>query len=117
MISSATAPRLRVLVADDHPLYREGVVRSIENTNRELARMGIITASSLIAFEKGRTWPRERTRATLEELAHWPAGTLATIRAGGPIPGWVPVEDPVAGGDDEQRATCRSNPRRCSRFR
>jgi transcriptional regulator with XRE-family HTH domain len=56
-------------------------------TQRELARMSIITASSLIAFEKGRTWPRERTRATLEELAHWPAGTLATIRAGGPIPG------------------------------
>jgi DNA-binding transcriptional regulator YiaG len=56
-------------------------------TQRELARTGIITASSLIAFEKGRTWPRERTRATLEELAHWPPGTLATIRAGGPIPG------------------------------
>jgi transcriptional regulator with XRE-family HTH domain len=56
-------------------------------TQRELARMGVITASSLIAFEKGRTWPRERTRATLEELAHWPPGTLATIRAGGPIPG------------------------------
>jgi transcriptional regulator with XRE-family HTH domain len=56
-------------------------------TQRELARLGIITASSLIAFEKGRAWPRERTRATLEELAHWPAGTLATIRAGGAIPG------------------------------
>jgi DNA-binding transcriptional regulator YiaG len=56
-------------------------------TQRELAKMGIISASSLIAFEKGRTWPRERTRATFEEIARWPAGTLATIRAGGPIPG------------------------------
>jgi transcriptional regulator with XRE-family HTH domain len=56
-------------------------------TQRELARMGILTASSLIAFEKGRTWPRERTRATLEEIARWPAGTLATIKAGGTIPG------------------------------
>ena len=51
-------------------------------TQRELARKGFITASSLIAFEKGRSWPRERTRAMLEELAQWPAGTLAGIRAG-----------------------------------
>ncbi|MDT5016566.1 MAG: hypothetical protein QOD39_2726 [Mycobacterium sp.] len=55
-------------------------------TQRELARKGIITASSLIAFEKGRSWPRERTRATLEEIVRWPAGTLAAIAAGGDIP-------------------------------
>jgi transcriptional regulator with XRE-family HTH domain len=55
-------------------------------TQRELARKGIITASSLIAFEKGRSWPRERTRATLEEIVRWPAGTLAGIAAGGDIP-------------------------------
>jgi DNA-binding XRE family transcriptional regulator len=54
---------------------------------RKLAEQGIITASSLIAFEKGRSWPRERTRAVLEDLVQWPAGTLAQIRAGGPIPG------------------------------
>jgi transcriptional regulator with XRE-family HTH domain len=54
---------------------------------RELARKGIITASSLIAFEKGRSWPRERTRATLEEIVQWPAGTLADIRAGGEVSG------------------------------
>lgn len=59
---------------------------------RELARKGIITASSLIAFEKGRSWPRERTRATLEEIVRWPAGTLAAIAAGGDIPG--SSEDP-----------------------
>jgi transcriptional regulator with XRE-family HTH domain len=56
-------------------------------TQRELARKGFITASSLIAFEKGRSWPRERTRVMLEELAQWPAGTLAGIRAGGETPG------------------------------
>ena len=56
-------------------------------TQRELARKGIITASSLIAFEKGRSWPRERTRATLEEIVRWPAGTLAAIAAGADIPG------------------------------
>lgn len=54
---------------------------------RKLADQKIITASSLIAFEKGRSWPRERTRAVLEELVNWPAGTLAKIRAGAPIPG------------------------------
>jgi transcriptional regulator with XRE-family HTH domain len=54
---------------------------------RELARRGVITASSLIAFEKGRSWPRERTRAILEEVVAWPAGTLARIRSGGPTPG------------------------------
>jgi transcriptional regulator with XRE-family HTH domain len=56
-------------------------------SQRELAKKGLITASSLIAFEKGRSWPRERTRAMLEEIVHWPAGTLAGIRAGGQIPG------------------------------
>ena len=56
-------------------------------TQRELAKKGLITASSLIAFEKGRSWPRERTRAMLEELVQWPAGTLAGIRAGAEIPG------------------------------
>jgi transcriptional regulator with XRE-family HTH domain len=56
-------------------------------TQRGLASKGLITASSLIAFEKGRSWPRERTRAMLEELVQWPAGTLAGIRAGGEVPG------------------------------
>src|SRR6202022_408316 len=55
-------------------------------TQRELARKGFITASSLIAFEKGRSWDWERTRAILEELVQWPAGTLAGIRVGGQVP-------------------------------
>jgi len=47
--------------------------------------MKVITAPALIAFEKGRTWPRERTRAMLEEAVQWPAGSLARLRAGGSV--------------------------------
>jgi transcriptional regulator with XRE-family HTH domain len=66
--------------------------RHLNIAQRELARQGVITASSLIAFEKGRSWPRERTRAKLEELVRWPAGTLAVIRSGGEIPGSAPAD-------------------------
>src|SRR5258708_26685008 len=64
-------------------------------SQRELAKKGLITASSLIAFEKGRSWPRERTRAMLEEVVHWPAGTLAGIRAGDQVPGATPSASPA----------------------
>ena len=37
-------------------------------SQREIARQKMITAPALIAFEKGRSWPRERTRHMLEEL-------------------------------------------------
>jgi transcriptional regulator with XRE-family HTH domain len=63
-------------------------------TQRGLASKGVITASSLIAFEKGRSWPRERTRAMLEELVQWPAGTLAGIRLGSEAPGATSVPEP-----------------------
>ena len=55
-------------------------------SQRELARMKIIGAPSLIAFEKGRSWPREKTRAKLEQVAQWPPGTLAKLCAGGRLP-------------------------------
>jgi transcriptional regulator with XRE-family HTH domain len=55
-------------------------------SQRELARRKIITAPALSAFERGRSWPRERTRHTLEELLQWPAGTIARVRAGAPPP-------------------------------
>lgn len=58
--------------------------RELGISQRELARRKIITAPALIHFEKGRSWPRERTRHTLEELLQWPAGTIARIRAGAP---------------------------------
>lgn len=44
--------------------------------------MGIISAPALIAFEKGRSWPRDRTRAKLEAAVKWAPGTLAKLSAG-----------------------------------
>jgi transcriptional regulator with XRE-family HTH domain len=51
-------------------------------SQRQLAAMKIIGAPNLIAFEKGRSWPRERTLAKLEQVVQWPPGTLAKVRAG-----------------------------------
>ena len=54
--------------------------RELNISQRSLAADGIINAGALIAFEKGRSWPRERTRAKLEEVLQWPAGTILRIR-------------------------------------
>src|SRR5947209_16724441 len=54
--------------------------RELDISQRRLAADGIINAGALIAFEKGRSWPRERTRAKLEEVLQWPPGTIARIR-------------------------------------
>jgi transcriptional regulator with XRE-family HTH domain len=51
-------------------------------SQRQLAKMKIIGAPRLINFEKGRAWPREKTRAKLEEVVQWPPGTLAKLRDG-----------------------------------
>jgi transcriptional regulator with XRE-family HTH domain len=59
--------------------------RELGISQRKLASMKVITPPALIAFEKGRAWPRERTRAMLEEAVQWPAGSLARLRAGGSI--------------------------------
>lgn len=56
--------------------------RELDISQRSLAADGIINAGALISFEKGRSWPRERTRAKLEEVLQWPAGTIARIRDG-----------------------------------
>lgn len=61
--------------------------RELDIKQRNLAKYKIINAGALIAFEKGRSWPRERTRAKLEEILQWPAGTIASIRYGGSVPG------------------------------
>jgi transcriptional regulator with XRE-family HTH domain len=58
--------------------------RELDISQRSLAADGIINAGALIAFEKGRSWPRERTRAKLEEVLQWPGGTIARIRRGEP---------------------------------
>ena len=56
--------------------------RELDISQRRLAAAGIINAGALISFEKGRSWPRERTRAKLEEVLQWPQGTIARLRQG-----------------------------------
>ncbi|MCP9272494.1 FHA domain-containing protein [Mycolicibacterium arenosum] len=60
--------------------------RELDISQRSLAAEGIINAGALIAFEKGRSWPRERTRARLEEVLQWPSGTIAQIKEGRSTP-------------------------------
>lgn len=88
--------------ASDPGIARAGAAvagrrRELDIKQRNLAKYRIINAGALIAFEKGRSWPRERTRAKLEEILQWPAGTIATIRYGGPVPGAAP-EPPADDG-------------------
>ncbi len=76
--------------------------RELDISQRSLAADGIINAGALIAFEKGRSWPRDRTRAKLEEVLQWPPGTIAKLRDG--VAEAPPTEPsmPVAGaGADE----------------
>lgn len=56
--------------------------RELDITQRSLARDKIINAGALIAFEKGRSWPRRATLTKLEEVLQWPAGTITRIRNG-----------------------------------
>jgi transcriptional regulator with XRE-family HTH domain len=71
----------------------------LEITQRSLARDKIINAGTLIAFEKGRTWPRRGTLSRLEKVLGWPPGTIMRIRSGAPTtsgvaavaPGGVPA--------------------------
>jgi transcriptional regulator with XRE-family HTH domain len=56
--------------------------RELDISQRSLAADGIINAGALIAFEKGRSWPRDRTRAKLEEVLKWPPGTISRLRRG-----------------------------------
>lgn len=75
--------------------------RELDISQRSLAADGIINAGALIAFEKGRSWPRERTRAKLEEVLQWPQGTIARLRRGEPVAAERPSE-PFAGADEGQ---------------
>ncbi len=56
--------------------------RELDISQRSLAADGIINAGALISFEKGRSWPRDKTRAKLEEVLRWPPGTINRIRTG-----------------------------------
>ncbi|WP_293001511.1 FHA domain-containing protein [Mycobacterium sp.] len=59
--------------------------RELDITQRSLARDKVINAGTLIAFEKGRSWPRRGTLAKLEEVLNWPSGTITRIRNGSPV--------------------------------
>lgn len=56
----------------------------LELTQRSLARDKIINAGTLIAFEKGRSWPRRATLNKLERALNWAPGTITRIRNGAP---------------------------------
>jgi transcriptional regulator with XRE-family HTH domain len=93
--------------APDPGMVRAGAAaaarrRELDISQRSLAAEGIINAGALIAFEKGRSWPRERTRARLEEILQWPPGTIARLRRGDPVRSSAPEpESPAPVGSDE----------------
>ncbi|MEE6168802.1 MULTISPECIES: transcriptional regulator [unclassified Mycolicibacterium] len=70
--------------------------RELDISQRSLAADGVINAGALIAFEKGRSWPRERTRLKLEEVLRWPPGTIARLRQGGSVPAEPALPPPPA---------------------
>ncbi|UXA18226.1 helix-turn-helix domain-containing protein [Mycobacterium sp. SMC-4] len=75
--------------APDPGMLRAGAAaaarrRELDISQRRLAAEGIINAGALIAFEKGRSWPRQRTRAKLEDILRWPPGTIERLRRGEP---------------------------------
>ncbi|HEX2284937.1 MAG TPA: transcriptional regulator, partial [Mycobacterium sp.] len=72
----------------------------LDISQRSLAADGIINAGALIAFEKGRSWPRERTRAKLEEVLRWPPGTIARLRKGEPVATGEHPQPRLASGDE-----------------
>lgn len=74
--------------------------RELDISQRSLAADGIINAGALIAFEKGRSWPRDRTRAKLEEVLRWPPGTIARLRRGEPVSAEDRIEPQSAPSDE-----------------
>jgi pSer/pThr/pTyr-binding forkhead associated (FHA) protein len=54
--------------------------KELSISQRGWAARGIINASTLIQFEKGRSWPRASTQEKLEEELRWPRGTIERIR-------------------------------------
>lgn len=53
---------------------------------RRLEAEGVIGQQALADFESGRGWPSDEVLARLEQFLHWPAGTIAAVRAGSPAP-------------------------------
>lgn len=77
--------------------------RELDISQRSLAASGIINAGALISFEKGRSWPRDKTRAKLEEVLRWPPGTINQLRTGAGVTGADVEGDELrrSGGGDE----------------
>lgn len=80
---------------DDPGMVRAGAAaaarrRELNVSQRSLAADGVINAGALIAFEKGRSWPRQATRAKLESVLQWQPGTIERIRRGDPDQDAVP---------------------------
>jgi transcriptional regulator with XRE-family HTH domain len=75
--------------------------RELDISQRSLAADGVINAGALIAFEKGRSWPRESTRAKLEEVLQWPPGMIARLRQGEPAARDRPTEPAIGGGEGQ----------------
>jgi transcriptional regulator with XRE-family HTH domain len=75
--------------------------RELDISQRSLAADGVINAGALIAFEKGRSWPRESTRAKLEEVLQWPPGMIARLRQGEPAARERPTEPAIGGGEGQ----------------
>ncbi|WP_156409328.1 transcriptional regulator [Mycobacterium sp. Root265] len=78
--------------------------RELNVSQRSLAADGVINAGALIAFEKGRSWPRQATRAKLESVLQWPPGAIERIRRGDPAAGSAPrrVAGPPAMGPADE---------------
>ena len=55
-------------------------------SQRKLSDDKVIGQSNLVAFERGRRWPRDSTRAKLEQALNWAPGTLTRIRYGAAVP-------------------------------
>lgn len=72
----------------------------LEITQRGLAKDKVINAGTLIAFEKGRSWPRRGTLAKLEKALQWSPGTIARIRSGSAV---LPVSGPATAPGEAPR--------------
>src|SRR4051794_12297699 len=71
-------------------------------SQRTLAANKVINAGALIAFEKGRSWPRDATRARLEEALRWPPGEIARLRRQF-VTGSAAAPEPTPAADDGER--------------
>lgn len=74
----------------ERPGAEEGILRSgmfvaarrqeLGISQRNVGELKVLSPAALVAFEKGRSWPRDETLAKLEDLVRCPRGTLAQIR-------------------------------------